>query len=91
MSDSHSLLTSAQLSIVKVRDGQRVKGDLSLVIQQKAEFRKQESITRKIKPRHNWAGSDSLVDRMRHIFFKAVAFTLSFQGRTTVSTMEMKK
>lgn len=89
MSDSHSLLTSAQLSIVKVRDGQRVKGDLSLVIQQKAEFRKQESITRKIKPRHNWAGSDSLVDRMRHIFFKA--FTLSFQGRTTVSTMEMKK
>lgn len=41
---------------------------------------------REVKPNHSSVGSDSLVDRMRQAFFKAIAFKQSLQGRTAVST-----
>lgn len=63
-----------------------MKDDLSLVAQQKAKYRMQESIRREVKAEQDNKGSHSLVDRMKQVLFKAMPFKLGFIGRTAILT-----
>lgn len=67
-------------------NGRSLKDDLSLVTQQKAKYRKQESILREVNAEQDSKGSHSLVDRMKQVLFQAMPFKLGFIGRTAIST-----